>query len=92
MTQTSQQTQDTAEAKALHVALELSKTSWKLAFADGSARRPRVVAVAARDWPQFAAAVAAAKRRFGLPANKSLELDIEAILFRPPGRPRGMSH
>ena len=48
MTQTSQQTQDSAEERTVHVALELSKTSWKLAFSDGGVRRPRVVAVAAR--------------------------------------------
>ncbi len=66
MTQTTRSTQDSADDRTLHVALELSKTSWKLAFSDGSARRPRVVGVAARDWRRFEAEVAAAKRRFGL--------------------------
>ena len=42
MTQTSQQTQDGAEDRTLHVALELSKTNWKLAFSDGSARGIRL--------------------------------------------------
>ena len=48
MTQTSQQTQDSAAERTLHVALALSKTSWKLAFSDGGVGRPRVVAVAGR--------------------------------------------
>jgi transposase len=48
------------------MALELSKKSWKLAFSDGSARRPRVVAVSARDWRRFEEEITKAKRRFGL--------------------------
>ena len=50
MIQTSRPPQDTVEAKPLYVALELSKTSWKLAFSDGGARPPRLVTVVARDW------------------------------------------
>lgn len=49
MAQTPQPTQDSAEDRILHGALESSKTSRKLAFGDGSAHRPRVVAVAALD-------------------------------------------
>jgi len=66
MTQATRKRQDSAEEKTLYVALELSKKSWKLAFSDGSARRPRVVAVPARDWECFEAEVAKAKERFGL--------------------------
>ncbi len=58
--------------------MELSKPSWKLAFSDGSARRPRVVAVAAREWRQFDSAVAAAKQRFGLPPDATVRSCYEA--------------
>ena len=47
MTQTTEQTRDTTDDRALYVALELSKASWKFGFSDGGARRPRVVTVAA---------------------------------------------
>lgn len=42
MIQTSRPAQDSAEQKPLYVALELSKTRWKLAFSDDGPRRPRV--------------------------------------------------
>ena len=54
MAHTPQQTQERADDRTVHVALEVSKTSWTLAFSDGSARRPRVVGVAARDWRRIA--------------------------------------
>ena len=78
MTQTTRQIQDNADDRSLHVALELSKTSWKLAFSDGGVRRPRVVAVTARDWRQFDAAVAAAKTRCGLPPDAPVRSCYEA--------------
>ena len=55
MCQATRKTQDSAEQRALNVSLELSKKHWKLAFGDSSARRPRVVTVAARDWDRFEA-------------------------------------
>lgn len=78
MRQTTRQCEDTVDAKVLYVALELSKASWKLAFSDGGARRARVVTVAAREWGQFEAAVTAAKRRFGLPADTPVRSCYEA--------------
>ena len=78
MTQMSRPSQDLVEEKPLYIALELSKSSWKLAFSDGGARRPRVVTVAAREWSQFAGAVISAKRRFGLPADAPVRSCYEA--------------
>ena len=78
MLQTTQVTQHTAEDRVLYVALELSKSSWKLAFSDGGTRRPRVVAVTARQRHEFDAAVAAAKRRFNLPAGAPVRSCYEA--------------
>ena len=69
MLQTTQGIQDTAEDRALYVALELSKSSWNLAFSDGGTKRPRVVTVAARDWPQFAAAGRREGQTAGRPAG-----------------------
>lgn len=66
MAQATRKTQDNSDGKALYVALELSKKSWKLAFSDGSARRPRVVTVPARDWDRFEQEIEKAKKRFGL--------------------------
>jgi transposase len=78
MTQATRKSQDNAEDKTLYVALELSKKSWKLAFSDGSARRPRVVAVPARDWDRFEAEVAKAKERFGLTSEVAVRSCYEA--------------
>lgn len=78
MTQATRKTQDNAEGSALSVALELSRKTWRLAFSDGSARRPRVVSVAARDWERFDAAVAKAKERFGLPREAPVRSCYEA--------------
>lgn len=78
MTQATRKSQDNAEDRTLYVALELSKKSWKLAFSDGSARRPRVVAVPARDWDRFEAEVAKAKERFGLASEVPVRSCYEA--------------
>jgi transposase len=56
----------TTRTPVLYLSLELSKKSWKLAFSDGSVRRPRVVTVPARDWDRFEQEVEKAKKRFGL--------------------------
>ncbi len=60
------------------MALELSKSSWKLAFTDGSTRRPRVVGVAARAWGRFETEVGKAKQRFGLPRDTAVRSCYEA--------------
>ena len=78
MTQATRKSQDSVEEKALSVSLELSKKSWKLAFSDGSARRPRVVTVPARDWDRFGQEVEKAKERFDLPSNASVRSCYEA--------------
>lgn len=66
MTQATRKSQDIAAERALNLSLELSKRNWKLAFSDGSVRRPRVVTVPARDWDRFEREVEKAKQRFGL--------------------------
>lgn len=53
----------------LHLALDLGNTTWKLAFATGVAHAPRLRSVPARDLAQLAREIAAAKARFGLPAD-----------------------
>ncbi|HEX6050106.1 MAG TPA: IS110 family transposase [Gemmatimonadaceae bacterium] len=53
----------------LYMSFELGETTWKLAFTTGLAQRPRVRVSKARDLEQVAAEIAAAKRRFGLPAD-----------------------
>ena len=49
------------------MALELSSTSWRLAFSDGAKRRR--VAVPAADLAKLAEAVVKAKERFGMPSS-----------------------
>ena len=78
MTQAARKTQDNAEATTLFVSMELSKKSWKLAFSDGSARRPRLVSVPARDWDRFDEAIARAKERFGLSSDAPVRSCYEA--------------
>lgn len=78
MTQATRKCQDSVDSPSLYVALELSKKNWKLAFSDGHARRPRVVAVPARDWDRFEAALLKAKERFGLPNDAPLRSCYEA--------------
>lgn len=53
----------------LYMSLELGETQWKLAFTTGLAQRPRMRVVKARDLAKVMAEIAAAKRRFGLPAD-----------------------
>jgi transposase len=53
----------------LHLALDLGNTTWKLAFRTGHAHAPRLRTIPARDLGQLAAEIAAAKARFGLPAD-----------------------
>lgn len=78
MTQATRKCQDSVEDKALDISLELSKKSWKLAFSDGSARRPRVVTVPAGDWDRFEKEAAKAKERFGLVGDAPVRSCYEA--------------
>ena len=78
MDQATRKTQDSAEGKALNMSLELSKKSWKLAFSDGSARRPRVVTAPAKDWDRFEKEVEKAKERFGLASDAPVRSCYEA--------------
>jgi transposase len=66
MAQATRKIQDSVDDKSLNVALELSKKSWKLAFSDSSAHRPRVVSVPSRDWSRFETEIERAKKRLGL--------------------------
>ena len=53
----------------LFAALELGETSWKLAFGQGVAQKPRQREIAARDRDAFKRELEAAKERFGLPQD-----------------------
>src|SRR5262245_26612885 len=57
----------TATAPVLYLALELSWTSWKLAFTVGAGQKPRLRSIAARDTGAVMLEIRDAKRRFGLP-------------------------
>ena len=78
MAQATQTAQDSEREKALNFALELSKTSWKLAFSDGSARRPRLVTIPAREWDRLEGEVVKAKERFGLASGAAVRSCYEA--------------
>lgn len=54
---------------ALYVALELSKSTWKLAMSDGRRRTPRIANVPARDLVRLEVELRAARQRFGLPTE-----------------------
>jgi transposase len=68
-TATTQTDLRTATLGVLYVSFELGETEWKLAFTTGLAQRPRIRVVKARDLEKVMAELAAAKRRFGLPAD-----------------------
>lgn len=69
MTEAALQMKNTAVTPTLYVALELSRANWKLGFSVGLGQRARERNVSAGDVDHFLAEVAAAKRRFGLPAT-----------------------
>jgi transposase len=54
-------------APVLHLALELSWTTWKLAFTVGAGQKPRLRSIPARDTDALMGEIRAARRRFGLP-------------------------
>jgi transposase len=57
----------TTTAPVLYLALELSWTSWKLAFTIGAGQKPRLRSIAARDTGTLLTEIHKAKHRFGLP-------------------------
>ena len=57
----------TATAPVLYLALELSWTSWKLAFTVGAGQKPRLRSIPARDTDALMLEIRKAKDRFGLP-------------------------
>ena len=67
MNPTTHETEGSAVAPVLYMALELSNRSWRLAFGDGA--RHRQVSVPAADLAALAEAVAKAKERFKMPAS-----------------------
>ena len=59
----------TTTAPVLYLALELSWTSWKLAFTVGAGQKPRLRSIPARDTDALMREIRAARRRFGLPEH-----------------------
>ena len=57
----------TATSPVLYLALELSWTSWKLAFTVGAGQKPRLRSIPARDTDALMLEIHKAKHRFGLP-------------------------
>jgi transposase len=57
----------TVTAPVLYLALELSWTSWKLAFTVGAGQKPRLRSIPARDTDALMLEIRKAKDRFGLP-------------------------
>jgi len=53
----------------LYMAMELASKSWKLAFSNGTARKPRVVTIEARSEDALDDAIVRAKKRLGLPPD-----------------------
>lgn len=67
MNPTTHETEGSAAAPVLYMALELSNKSWRLAFGDGG--KHRQVSVPAADLTALSCALAQAKERFKLPAS-----------------------
>lgn len=59
-------TENIAKVIRLHLAIELSRKKWKLAFSDGRGGRARLRTVAGRDLQALQGEIAQAKRHFGL--------------------------
>ena len=57
----------TMTAPAIYLALELSWTTWKLAFTVGAGQKPRLRSIPARDTDALICEIRAARRWFGLP-------------------------
>ena len=63
---TPMRTENSAKVIRLHLAIELSRKKWKLAFSDGRGGRARLRTVAGRDLQAVRGEIAQAKRHFGL--------------------------
>lgn len=59
----------TTDAPTLYLALELGWDTWKLAFTEAPARKPRLRTIAARDTDALAREIDRARDRLGLPAD-----------------------
>jgi transposase len=68
MSATRENDSNTSEV-VLYMAMELSENTWKLGFSTGMAQKPRRRDMTAKDVEALRAEVAAAKERFGLPAD-----------------------
>ena len=55
--------------ETLHMAIELSASTWKIAFADSIGRRPRIRAIDAGDFDKLLSEIAAAKKAFRLDSD-----------------------
>ena len=66
MDTTTRTTECTAGGPRLSLALELSRTQWKLAFTTGPGQRPRLRTIGAEAWDQLPAELARARTHFGL--------------------------
>src|ERR1700750_2736978 len=64
MSETHATDSSTATAPVLYLALELSWTSWKLAFTVGAGQKPRLRSIPARDTAALIGQMRAARRRF----------------------------
>jgi len=62
----------------LYLALDLSRTTWKLAFATSPAQPPRIRTIAAGDLAALEREIAGARRRFGLPGETPVASCYEA--------------
>ena len=61
---TSPQPQFNKIQSTLHMAIELSASTWKLGFADVPGRRPRVRSVEAGDFVKLRSEISAAKKAY----------------------------
>ena len=77
MTATTRTVECNADA-TLWLAFELGSTKWTLGFTTGAAQRPRLRTISAGDMPSLAREIAAAKVRFGLPAETPVRSVYEA--------------
>jgi transposase len=66
-------------APALYLALELSWTTWKLAFTVGAGQKPRLRSIPARDTVALICEIRAARRWFGLPEEAPVFSCYEAV-------------
>lgn len=75
---TNPQSQVNVQQPALHMALELSATKWKLAFSDSLGRNPRIRTIEAGDLGQLQAELTAAKKSFRLDSEAAVVSCYEA--------------